>query len=113
MTKRQNKMAAYYKELVATTFVLDKERAVCHKECYAMRWRAVGNFREYNPHMHTQDCYSVTKELLRLIDVYEFVINPASYNPGAIMRQVETGKYNLRKRKYRDARECCVACSMI
>lgn len=106
-------MAAYYRELVATTFVLDKERAVCHKECYALRWRAIGSYREYNPRMHTQDCYAVTSELLRLIDVYEFVINPASYNPGAIMRDVEAGKYNLRKRKYYDPRQCCVACSMV
>ena len=60
--------------------------------------------RLYDPYVHTVDCFAVSQELIRLLDVLEFVIDHKSYSPGSIMRDtIVLGKYNLRKRKVNTA----------
>ena len=98
-------MSPHYEELLASISVLEKERVCCHLECFTARWSHHGRNRIYDDVLHTQDCYGISKELIRFLDIHEFVINPDTYDPGNIMRQVVSGRYNLRKRKRRPDRE--------
>ena len=68
-------------------------------ECDKLRFEVRNGVAFYNPRIHSADCVHLTHELLRMADILEFVEAPSSYNPGHLMRKVQSGKYNLRARK--------------
>ena len=107
-------MAEYYRELLATMHCLERERSKVHLLCGPMRWHLNEHGHQvYSPNFHCTDCFLITQELIRLVDVFEFVVNPKSYNPGSVMRQVMTGRYNLRKQTWRHPRANCFVCSAL
>jgi hypothetical protein len=92
-------MTDYWLELRATIEALTIARAEAHTECDILRYYIENNRVYYDPTVHHIDCIAISKELMRLADILEFVEAPHSYNPGNLMRKIERGRYNLRTRK--------------
>ena len=104
LTRNGTTMTEYWLELRATIETMSKSRVEAHRHCDALRYEQHGRVVWYDPTVHSEDCHYISRELLRLADILEFVEAPHTYNPGNLFREIETGTYNLRKRKVEKGR---------